>query len=109
MNRKINRRGRFWVYIVEDKNGAYYTGYTNNLKGRIKRHNNGHGAKYLRGKLPVKLVYSKEYKYYKSALNAERAIKKLGRKKKEELTEKLRLPSMRKKPTQKKERIWQAT
>ncbi len=85
MRRKIKRRDKFFVYIVECSNGTYYTGYTNNLDNRIKLHNNGHGAKYLRGKAPIKLVYAKEYKYYKNALNAERNLKKLTRKRKEGL------------------------
>jgi len=48
-------------------------------------HNRGKGAKYLRGKLPVQLVYAKEYKYYKNAIRAESRIKKLTRAKKENL------------------------
>jgi len=48
-------------------------------------HNKGKGAKYLRGKLPVQLVYAKEYRYYKNALRAERNTKKLTHKQKEEL------------------------
>jgi len=39
----------------------------------------------LRGKGPVKLVYAKEYRYYKNALHAERNIKILMRSQKEEL------------------------
>ena len=75
----------FYVYIVKCTAGAYYTGYTNDLDVRIKSHNKGHGAKYLRGKEPVELVYSKEYRYYKNALHAERNLKKLTRKQKEEM------------------------
>ena len=75
------------MYIVKCKNGTYYTGYTNNLKNRVKLHNKGSGAKYLKGKLPVKLVYAKEYKYYKNALRAERGMKKLTRRQKETLIE----------------------
>ncbi|MBI5049841.1 MAG: GIY-YIG nuclease family protein [Nitrospirae bacterium] len=75
----------FFVYIVKCANGTYYTGYTNNLENRIKLHNKGDGAKYLKGKLPVQLVYAKEYKYYKNALHAERNLKKLTRKEKEVL------------------------
>ena len=79
MNRRIQRAGKYFVYILQCSNGTYYTGYTNNLQNRIKEHNSGNGAKYLRGKLPVKLVYAKEYRYYKNALRAERRVKKLTR------------------------------
>lgn len=85
MKRKIKRLGKFYVYIVECQDGTYYTGYTNDLDVRIKLHNSGHGAKYLRGKLPVRLVYAKEYNYFKRAVNKERAIKKLTHKQKQEL------------------------
>jgi putative endonuclease len=73
----IRREGRFFIYIVQCRNGTYYTGYTKNLEERVSLHNSGNGAKYLRGKLPVKMVYAKEYRYYKNALRAERRIKKL--------------------------------
>ena len=73
------------MYILQCSNGTYYTGYTNNLQNRIKEHNSGNGAKYLRGKLPVKLVYAKEYRYYKNAVRRERNIKKMTRKQKERL------------------------
>jgi putative endonuclease len=81
----IKRKGRFFVYIVQCGDGTYYTGYTQNLKERVSLHNSGKGAKYLRGRLPVKLVYTKEYRYYKNALNAERRIKELTRKQKSKL------------------------
>ena len=52
--------------MLECGDGTYYTGYTSDLEKRLKEHNDGkRGAKYLRGKIPVKLVYAKEYKYYK--------------------------------------------
>ena len=79
MPRKPARKSKYWVYIVQCKDGTYYTGYAKDLKKRIALHNSGNGAKYLRGKLPVKLVYAKEYRYYKNALRAERRVKKLTR------------------------------
>ena len=85
--RSIKRGGEFWVYIVECVDKTFYTGYTNDLEKRVNEHNSnsGRGAKYLRGKKPVKLVYAKEYRYYKNAMHAEIAIKKLTRQQKEGL------------------------
>ena len=83
--KKIKRSDKFYVYILQCSNGMYYIGSTNNIADRIERHNKGHGAKSLRGKLPVKLVYAKEYRYYKNVLHAERNMKKLTRAQKEEL------------------------
>ncbi|MBU1122044.1 MAG: GIY-YIG nuclease family protein [Candidatus Omnitrophica bacterium] len=86
MKKACIRRGRFFVYVVECKNGTYYTGYTNDLDRRIVEHNDTkRGAKYLRGKGPVELVWCKEYKYFKKAVQKEREIKKLRRYQKEAL------------------------
>ena len=82
---KIIRRSQYWVYMVRCKDGTYYTGYTKDLENRIALHKSGRGAKYVKGKLPIKLVYAKEYRYYKSALNEERRIKTLKRQRKSEL------------------------
>jgi putative endonuclease len=83
--KKLIRKSKYWIYIIQCRDGTYYTGYTNDLERRIALHNRGYGAKYLRGKLPVRLVYAKEYRYYKNALRRERTIKKMTRKQKERL------------------------
>ncbi|MBP9812200.1 GIY-YIG nuclease family protein, partial [Candidatus Gracilibacteria bacterium] len=49
------------VYILKCHDRTYYTGYTNNLEKRIQTHNAGKGAKYTRGRLPVRLIYSETY------------------------------------------------
>lgn len=87
MKRKIKRRGNYYVYIVQCCDGTYYTGYTPALENRIKLHNAGRGARYTRDKLPVKLIWCKEYKYFKRAFKAELALKKLTHKQKKELIE----------------------
>ena len=86
--RKIKRTGSFIVYIVQCSKGTYYAGYTIDLEKRIELHDSGKGAKYLRGKGPVMLVYAREYKYYKNAVKAEAAIKRLNRKEKEKFIRK---------------------
>ena len=85
MSRKVARKSKYWVYIIKCKDGTYYTGYTNNLKKRVALHNSGYGSKYLKHRLPVKLVYAKEYRYCKNALRGEEKIKKFTRKQKEAL------------------------
>lgn len=79
------RHGKYFVYMVQCSDGTYYTGSTSSLEARIKLHNAGNGAKYLRGKGPVELVYAKEYRYYKNALHGERNLKKTTRREKEAL------------------------
>lgn len=82
---KFKRKGQFHVYIVVCADGTYYTGSTGDLGKRIELHNKGRGARYLRGKRPVELVYARAYRYYKLAVTAERKIKTLTRKQKEAL------------------------
>jgi putative endonuclease len=81
----IKREGRFFVYIVQCNYGIYYTGYTNELENRVAMHNIGKGAKYVKYKLSAELIYAKEYRYYKRALNEERRVKKLSREQKTKL------------------------
>ena len=78
----------YYVYIAECNDGTLYTGYTHDLKRRLKEHNNSDkGAKYTSGRRPVKLVYSKELKSSADAKVYEAVIKKLTR------SEKLKLIS----------------
>lgn len=81
----MKRIGKFYVYMVECSDGTYYTGYTPDLVKRLKLHNKGKGAKYTRDRRPVKLVWCKEYRYFKRAFKEEIALKKLTRKMKEKL------------------------
>ncbi|EET85737.1 Excinuclease ABC C subunit domain protein, partial [Clostridium carboxidivorans P7] len=74
-----------YVYILQCIDGTLYTGYTNDLNKRIQVHNSGKGAKYTRGRLPVKLVYSEEFNTKNEALKREYAIKLMKRKRKLEL------------------------
>ena len=75
----------YYVYIVECVYGTYYTGSTHDVEQRLQLHNTGRGAKYLRGKGPVKLVYCRRYRSRSNALRAESAVKKLTRTQKETL------------------------
>lgn len=74
-----------YIYILKCSDGTLYTGYTNNIKRRIEAHNSGKGAKYTRGRRPVKLVYFEQYTTKQDALRREYEIKHLSR------TEKIRL------------------
>lgn len=79
---------RNYVYILECKDSTLYTGWTNSLEKRIKVHNEGKGAKYTRGRVPVKLVYFEEFSTKNEAMKREKEIKKLTRKEKMLLIEK---------------------
>ena len=74
-----------YVYIVECRDNTLYTGYTNDPARRIKEHNLGDGAKYTRGRGPVKLVYLEEFTDKSEAMKREYEIKQLSRSEKLEL------------------------
>ena len=61
----------FYTYILQCSDGTLYTGFTNNIEKRISTHNKGLGAKYTRGRLPVKLVYTENFKSKSKALKRE--------------------------------------
>ena len=83
--RKLIRYGRFYVYILKCQDGTFYTGYTPEIERRIELHNAGRGAKYTRDRRPVRLVWCKEYRYFKKAFLEEKRIKGLTREQKERL------------------------
>ncbi len=74
-----------YTYILECKDGTYYTGWTNNLEKRLKDHNDGKGAKYTKARRPVVLIYHEMFKTKEEAMRREYAIKHMTRKEKEEL------------------------
>lgn len=80
----------WYVYIVQCRDGSLYTGITIDLKRRLVEHNidNLKGAKSLRGKRPVQLVYSEKYKTQIGARKREIAIKNWKREYKLKLIEK---------------------
>ena len=76
----------YYTYILKCKDDTYYTGYTNDLSKRLKNHNAGKGAKYTRGRGPVKLIYYEEFDNKQSAMRREWEIKQLPRSKKEDMS-----------------------
>ncbi|WP_276880868.1 GIY-YIG nuclease family protein [Anaerococcus tetradius] len=74
-----------FVYILRCADDSLYTGYTNDIDKRVDVHNKGKGAKYTRGRRPVRLVFYKEVSSMSEGLRLERTIKKFSKKKKEDL------------------------
>lgn len=85
MKKALAGKKRFFAYIVECRDGTYYTGYTPDLENRLKAHNSGKGAKYTRSRRPVKLVWSRRFGDFKKAVSEEARIKRLERAQKEKL------------------------
>ncbi len=65
-----------WMYILECRDGSFYTGSTKNLERRVALHQSGKGAKYTRSRLPVKLVYSEEFEEPLEAFRREKQVQK---------------------------------
>ena len=75
------------LYLVRCHDGSLYTGITTNVARRFAEHqgNKGEGAKYLRGRGPLKLVFQKKLGNRSLALSVESKVKKLPKARKEEL------------------------
>jgi len=77
----------FFVYILECNDKTLYTGYTNDLENRLRKHNEGTGARYTRARLPVTLEYHESMETKSDALRREIEIKGIGRAKKLKMIE----------------------
>jgi putative endonuclease len=75
------------VYILLCDNGAYYTGYTTDLKRRYQEHVEGTGkCKFTKSFKPLRIAQSWEIQGSKSlAMKIEKRIKMLSKKEKEQL------------------------
>ena len=72
-----------YMYVLECRDGSYYTGYTTDVRRRLAVHNSGKGAKYTRARLPVKLIYAQGFASKEEAMSAEALLKRKKRLQKE--------------------------
>ncbi|KXA99326.1 hypothetical protein AKJ47_02695 [candidate division MSBL1 archaeon SCGC-AAA261G05] len=75
----------YYVYMLRLSDNSIYTGFTSDLEGRIKAHKSGRGSKYVKGRLPLKLVYVEKHKSRSEVMHRENQIKKWSKEKKEKL------------------------
>lgn len=75
----------YYFYVVYCQDNTLYAGYTTNLDARMKRHNDGKGAKYtrVRTRRPVQLIYAEKWSTKQDAMRAEYRFKQLTRLEKE--------------------------
>jgi putative endonuclease len=78
---------KHFVYILQTRDGSFYTGLTKDLQARIDLHNEGKGAKFTKGRRPVKLVYYEVTKNLRSAIKREIQIKSFNKQRKKKLIE----------------------
>ncbi|MFZ2299849.1 MAG: GIY-YIG nuclease family protein [Candidatus Moraniibacteriota bacterium] len=76
----------YYLYILTCADGTLYTGITVDLQRRIAEHNSStFGAKYTRGRRPVRLVFAQSFRNRSLASREESRIKKLSRSQKLDL------------------------
>jgi len=76
----------WWVYFIRTPQNALYCGITTDVDRRYKQHMDGKGAKALRGKSPLELVWRYQVGPVKgNALQLEYKLKQLSKMQKERL------------------------
>jgi putative endonuclease len=79
----------YFVYIIECKDGSFYTGITTDVARRFSEHKNKNGGHYTSSKKAVRVVYTEEHPDRSSALKREAKIKSWRREKKLSLIKQL--------------------
>ncbi|KEY59255.1 GIY-YIG nuclease family protein [Serratia sp. DD3] len=73
------------LYMLRMSGGMLYTGITTDIPRRLAQHQAGKGAKALRGKGPLTLVFHCQVGDHSNALKLEYRVKQLSKKQKEQL------------------------
>lgn len=73
------------LYLVRCADNSLYTGIATDVERRFAEHQSGRGAKYLRGRGPLKLVFKAEAGDRASASRLEYQIKQWDKRDKERL------------------------
>jgi len=65
----------YYVYVLQSQNNnKWYTGFTKDLRKRLKEHNNNMST-YTKGRGPFELIYFEGYKTREDALSREKQLK----------------------------------
>jgi len=79
--------GHWYLYMLRTPTGMLYTGITTDVPRRLQQHQNGKGAKSLRGKGELTLVFYCAAGDRSLASKLEYQVKQLSKKQKEKLLE----------------------
>ena len=72
----VEKMKSFFTYIIQSElDGSFYIGQTENLRNRLKYHNDG-ASKYTSRKIPWRLVYYEEFPNRSDAMKREKFLKK---------------------------------
>ena len=77
----------WWVYMIRANNDSIYTGISTDVARRFEEHSSGNpkGARYLKGKGPLQLLFKKRVGDKSLASKVEWQIKQLPKLKKENI------------------------
>lgn len=77
-----NEAAGYWLYLLRCADGSLYTGIARDVEARLQVHDESRGAKYLRGRAPLAVVYRREVGDRGRAQRIEHRVKKLPRSRK---------------------------
>ncbi len=66
------------VYVLQNREGKFYVGLSDDVARRIEQHNSG-SSRWTKGKGPWKLVWQSEYLSLTDARKLENRLKRQGR------------------------------
>ena len=75
----------WYLYLVRCGDGSLYTGISTDVARRFEAHTQNRGARRLRGRGPLQLVYSEAVGDRRQALRLEYRVKRLSKAEKERL------------------------
>jgi len=78
-------KNKWYVYIIQCKDGTFYTGTTPDVNRRFLEHKEGRGGRYTLLHKPFKIIFCENFKTKQEALKRERQLKGWSHKKKENL------------------------
>jgi len=74
----VGRVSLYSIYLLRCRDDSIYTGIATDVERRLSEHNGGsRGAKYLRGRGPVELIYKREIGNRSVATQLEAKVKRL--------------------------------
>lgn len=69
----------WYLYVIECDDGRLYTGISNDVEKRFKKHASGKGAIFTRMNRPVRILAKQKYPNKRFAAKAEAQLKKFDR------------------------------
>ncbi len=77
-------KNEWYLYVLQCRDGSFYTGITMDVRRRVVAHNGGRASRYTRSRRPVTPIHVEPCSDKADALKKEIAMKKRTREKKEE-------------------------